>query len=282
MKKAKKTKLRFDTEKNARSLRLKRFAAAFSCFFVLLAGISLLLFLSHYNFNLSAITTPDDEQTTIEETTVRPIPQVEGVRNYLLVCSADDGNTVRFASIVTADMNGKTLSIKGLNTASTVTVAGCTGNFEKQLSYGGIAQLVLAAEKLSGVKIDKYITSTDSKFRSAVNYVGGVEINVEKAINIRRPDLTAIIGTGEQTMTGDTLLKYIRCFEDNPLKQAEIIAAMIEQKLNPSYLGKADRYYEKIINLTESDISVVDFSAMKLSFEALLYNKNSVKVTVTE
>lgn len=282
MKNGRKTKLRFDTEKNVRSLRLKRFAAAFSCFFILLAGISLLLFLSHYNFNLSAITAPADEQTTTEETTVRPIPQVEGVRNYLLVCTADDGNAVRFAGIVTADMNNKALSIKGLSTASSVSVAGCTGNFEKQLSYGGIAQLVLAAEKLSGIKIDKYVTSTDSDFRSAINYIGGVEIDVEKAIDIRTPDLTAVIGKGKQTMTGDTFLKYIRCFEGQQAKQAEIIAAAIEQKLTPSYLNKADRYYEKIINLTDSDISVVDFSAMKLSFEALLYGKESVTVTVTE
>ena len=206
---------------------------------------------------------------------------VNGVRSYLLVCTADDSKAVRFAGIVTADMDGRTLSIQGLDTAASIDVSGCTGNFEAQLNYGGIAQLVLAAEKLSGKKVNKYVTSTDSDFRSAINYVGGVEINVEKAIDIRRPDLTAVIGAGKQTMTGDTLLKYIRCFEGQPIKQAEIIAAAIEQKLTVSYLDKADRYYEKIINLTDSDISVVDFSAMKLSFEALLYDKTDVTVTVT-
>lgn len=280
MKRGNKTKLRFDTEKNVRSLRIKRFAAAFSCFFVLLGGISVLLLLKHYDFNLSAITAPGNEQTTAEETTVQPAPQVEGTRNYLLICTADSSNTVRFISVLTADMNNKSITLKGLDTSATVTVSGCTGNLEKQLDYGGMPQLVLAVEKLSGISIDKYVRSTDSKFKSIINYIGGIEINVEKAIDIRTPELTAIIGAGMQTMTGDTMLKYMRSFEGQPHKQADLISTMIEQKLVPANVTKADRYYEKIINLTESDISVVDFSSMKLSFEALLYESNKISVDV--
>ena len=66
MKNGNTSKLRFDTERNARSSRHKRFAAAFSCFFILLAGVSILLLLSHYDFNLSAVIKPADEQTTVE------------------------------------------------------------------------------------------------------------------------------------------------------------------------------------------------------------------------
>ena len=259
-------------------MRFKRFTVAFSCFFVLLASISFLLLLSHYNFNLSAITNVN-EQTTAEETTV-PAPKVEGVRNYLLVCTADADSTMRFAAVVTADMNNKALSIKALDTTASISAAGCTGTFAQHLAFGGSPQLVLAAEKMSGLKIDKYIRSTDSKFKSIINYVGGIEMDVEKAIDIRTPELTAIIGAGKQTMTGDTMLKYIRTFESNPTAQTEIIASMIEQKLTPSNLSKADSYYKRIINLADSNISVVDFAEMKRSFEALLYENTSVSVTV--
>ena len=254
---------------------------AFSCFFVLLASISFLLLLKHYDFNLSAIANPK-EQTTAEETTVQPVPKVDGVRNYLLVCTSDADNTMRFASVVTADMNSKTLSIKALNTSASVAAAGHTGTFSQHLSYGGSPQLLLAAEKLSGLKIDKYVCSKDSKFKSIINYVGGIEITVEKAIDIRTPELTAIIGAGKQTMTGDTMLKYMRVYENDPDKQAEIIALMIEQKLTSSNLSKADSYYKRIINLADSNISVVDFADMKRSFEALLYENKAVSVTVNK
>lgn len=281
LRQGRKKQLRFDTEKNVRSSHFKRFAVAFSCFFVLLASISFLLLLKHYDFNLSAIASPK-EQTTAEETTVQPAPQVEGVRNYLLVCTADADSTMRFAAVVTADMNNKVLSIKGLNTSASVTASGHTGTFSQHLSYGGSPQLMLAAEKLSGLKIDKYVCSKDSKFKSIINYVGGIEMTVEKAIDIRTPELTAIIGAGRQTMTGDTMLKYIRVFENSPEAQAQIIAQMIEQKLTPANLSKADSYYKRIINLADSNISVVDFADMKRSFEALLYESKSVSVTVNK
>ena len=81
-------------------------------------------------------------------------------------------------------------------------------------------------------------------------------------------------------MAGDTMLKYIRSFESQPNKQAEIIADMIEQKLTSAALANADAHYTKIINLIESDISVVNFADMQQGFKALLYDKNGVTVTV--
>lgn len=279
MKKSNKSKLRFDTIKNAQSSRSKRFAVAFSCFFVLFAAISVLLLLRHYNFDLSQMIKPADEQTTEEKSTEAPAPEVDGVRNYLLFCTADSDNTIRFISIVTADLNDKEISIKALDPTASVSAPGCTGTFSTQLGYG-TAQLVLAVENYSGVKIDKYVRSTDSKFKSIINYLGGIEVNVENQIDIRTPELTAVIAKGKQTMAGDTLLKYIRCFETQPQKQAEIIASMIEQKLTAANLANADSHYTKIINLTESDISVVNFAEMQQSFKALLYNTNNVTVTV--
>ncbi len=280
MKKGNKHKLRFSTEKSSRSLRFRRFAVAFSCFFILLASVSFFLLLRHYDFDLSAIASHGDEEKTTEETPTAPAPEVEGVRNYLLICTADGNNSIRFISIVTADLDRKALNIRPLDPAEKVSVTGCNGTFSQQLDYGGTAQLVLAVEESSGIVIDKYVRSTDSDFKSIVNYVGGIEVNVEKQIDIRTPELTAVIAKGPQTMTGDVLLKYIRCFENNPEKQAEIISDMIEQKVTVNHLNKADTYYKKIINLTESNISIVDFEDMKRSFRALLYDTNSISVSV--
>ena len=113
MKKGNNKPLRFDTRKNVRSMRVKRFAAAFSCFFVLLGGVSFLLLLRYYNFDLSAIGNPAEE-TTVEETTVKPEPQVSGSYRYLLLCTADSSNEVRFAAVLNADMETLELSVTPL------------------------------------------------------------------------------------------------------------------------------------------------------------------------
>ena len=279
MKKGNNKPLRFDTRKNVRSMRVKRFAAAFSCFFVLLGGISFLLLLRYYNFDLSAIGNPAEE-TTVEETTVRPEPQVSGSYRYLLLCTADSGNEIRFAAVLNADMEKLELSVTPLDASQKISYGGCTGNLSAQLDFGGEKQLASALEAANGIKIDKFIRSTDSSFKSLINSFGGFETTVEEAIDVRSDKLTAIIGAGRQSMTGDTLLKYLRYYENEPKTQAEIIADIIEQEITPANFKKADSHYTKVINLVKSDISVVDFASVKTGIDALLYSGEAVKVSV--
>lgn len=278
MKTGNKKPLRFDTQKNVRSMRFKRFAAAFSCFFVLLAGLSVLLLLSFYDFDLSAIGNPNPDETSTLETTTKPLPEVTGQSNYLLLCTADGSNTVYFAFILSADMDAGVLTLHPLSPNRTVAAPGCTGTLEQQLDYGGEQQLVTAVENSCAVDIDKYIRSTDSGFKSVIAAFGGFETNVKEAVDVRSDKLTAIISAGEQTMTGDTLLKYIRCYEDEPLKQAEIVAELFEQTLTPLNFAKADSYYTKVINLCKSDISVLDFAQIKNGINALLSAEETVDV----
>lgn len=279
MKKGNNKPLRFDTRKNVRSMRVKRFAAAFSCFFVLLGGISFLLLLRYYNFDLSAIGSPAEE-TTVEETTVKPEPQVSGSYRYLLLCTADSGNEIRFAAVLNADMEALELSVTPLDASQKLSYGGCTGSLSAQLDFGGEKQLASALEAANGIKIDKFIRSTDSSFKSLINSFGGFETTVEEAIDVRSDRLTAIIGAGRQSMTGDTLLKYIRYYENEPKKQAEIIADIIEQEITPANFKKADSHYTRVINLVKSDISVVDFASVKTGIDALLYSGEAVKVSV--
>ena len=81
-------------------------------------------------------------------------------------------------------------------------------------------------------------------------------------------------------MSGDTLLKYLRCYDDNPRRQCEILALVFRQKLIRENLDRADKLYETIINRVESDISVFDFQSMKLSLEELVSDEKSVRVIV--
>ena len=149
-----------------------------------------------------------------------------------------------------------------------------------ELDFGGEKQLASALEAENGIKIDKYIRSTDSSFKSLINSFGGFETTVEEAIDVRSDRLTAIIGAGKQSMTGDTLLKYIRYYENEPKTQAEIIADIVEQEITPANFKKADSHYTRVINLVKSDISVVDFASVKTGIDALLYSGEAVKVSV--
>ncbi|MBR6635204.1 MAG: LCP family protein, partial [Clostridia bacterium] len=227
----------------------------------------------------SAIGNPAEE-TTVEETTVKPEPQVSGSYRYLLLCTADADNEVRFAAVLNADMEALELSVTPLDASQKLSYGGCTGNLSAQLDFGGEKQLASALEANNGLKIDKFIRSTDSSFKSLINSFGGFETTVEEAIDVRSDKLTAIIGAGKQSMTGDTLLKYLRYYENEPKTQAEIIADIIEQEITPANFKKADSHYTRVINLVKSDISVVDFASVKTGIDALLYSGEAVMVSV--
>lgn len=278
MKKSNNKTLRFDTQKNVRSSRTKRFVAAFSCFFVLLAGISFLFLLSYYDFNLSAIGSPPAEESTTEQVT-QAAPQVEGEKNFLLFCTADSDNTVYFAAILHADMNNARLSLTPLDPDELYTASGVTGTLSQQLDSGAEKQLIKAIETKTNIPVDKFVRSTENSFKALITAFGGYTTKIHEAIDIRSDKLTVIINEGEQTLTGDTLLRYIRSRE-TPEEQAEILADLISKEITDSNFAKADSLFSRIVNTATSNISVLDFARIKTGIEALLYNSEIVHVFV--
>ncbi len=265
------TKLRFNTRKDERTAKAKRFAIAFACFFVLLGSISFLLLLKYYDFDLKKIAGTKEEASVTQEVTTISVGEVQGSYNYLLLCTSDTDNEVRFAAVLTADTDACVLSISPIPTDKKIAAPdGTSGTVQQQLDAGGVNRLVSALEHTCSIDIAKYIRSTDSGFKSVINTVGGVAITVEKSIDIRSEKLTFIINEGEQTMSGDTLLKYLRYYEGDTAKQAEILSAVFRQKLSSADFASADRIYTKMINAVESDISVLDFEGIKRGVQKLI------------
>ena len=138
------------------------------------------------------------------------------------------------------------------------------------LDDGGVSRLLSALEYTCSIKIAKYIRSTDSGFKAAVNAVGGIVMTVPESIDVHSEKLTFIINQGEQTMNGDTLLKYLRYHEGDLAGQMEILAEIFRQTFTAAEFSSADRVYTKMINAVESDISVLDFEQIKRGVQQLI------------
>lgn len=273
------TKLRFNTQKDERAAKALRFAIAFVCFFVLLGGVSFLLLLKYYDFDLSKIAKTKEEESSVAETTTAAVQAYRGEYNFLLLCTADDDNEVRFAAVLTADMTQGSLTVSPMETDKPVAAPdGGSGTLQQMLDQGGVNRLVSALEHTCGIRISKYIRSTDSGFKSVINTVGGVVVTVPENIDVHSEKLTFIINQGEQTMNGDTLLKYLRYHDGDLPGQAEILAAIFRQKLTAASFESADNVYTKMINAVESDISVLDFEQIKRGVQQLLAGGEPVAV----
>ncbi len=273
------TKLKFNTQKDERTAKALRFVIAFVCFFVLLGGVSFLLLLKYYDFDLSKIAKTQEEESSTEASETAAAQAFRGEYNFLLLCTADDGNEVRFAAVLTADMDHSELTVSPIETDKPVAAPdGSRGTLEQMLDEGGVNRLVSALEHTCGITVAKYIRSTDSGFKAVINTVGGVVLTVPENIDVHSEKLTFIINQGEQTMNGDTLLKYLRYHEGDLAEQAGILAALFRQKLTAAEYESAENIYTKMINTVESDISVLDFEQIKRGVSQLLADGEPVAV----
>ena len=273
------TKLRFNTQKDERTAKAARFVIAVVCFFVLLGGVSFLLLLKYYDFDLSRIAKPQEEESSVAPSETAAVQEIRGEYNFLLLCTSDSDNEVRFAAVLTADMSHGVLSGSPIETDKPIAAPdGGSGTLQQMLDEGGLNRLVSALEHTCSVEITKYIRSTDSGFKTVINTVGGVVVTVPESIDVHSEKLTFIINQGEQTMNGDTLLKYLRYHDGDLPGQAEILAAIFRQKLTAAEFASADRIYTKMINTVESDISVLDFEQIKRGVQQLIAAGEPVEI----
>ena len=100
----------FKTESGARSSLKKKLIIAFGVAAFLIFTVGVALFLKQYNYDMSNVVEKPSGEETTEETTAE-VPFYEGKPNYLLVCTADGDSSVRFAILMTADMENKCVAL---------------------------------------------------------------------------------------------------------------------------------------------------------------------------
>ena len=274
------TNLRFHTDSDKKNIKFKRFLLVFFLAVLIIGGTGTALFLKYYDYDFNNVVADYSKEETTSRQEQLTVPDIEGVTNMLLCCTSDAGNKLRYACILSVDMDTHKLLLTPLMRDVAIECGECVGTLEQQLDFGGDKQLVAAVESATGCVMDKFIRCKDSGFRAVMNSLGTVTVNVTKNLDVRDGELIAIFNKGEQEMSGDTLLKYLRCYDDNPRRQCEILALVFRQKLIRENLDRADKLYETIINRVESDISVFDFQSMKLSLEELVSDEKSVRVIV--
>ncbi len=274
MRNNRKNKLKFSTVKNEKSGKTFRFAVAFLCFFVLFGGLSVLVLLRYYDFDLSSMVTPEQVSEDSSQTSAVPeLEPVSGVDYFLLYCTSDSGDVLNFTAVLKADLNNLKLTVLALASSQEATVDGKAATLAEHLALGGAQRLTSAIESLCGVKIKHCVASKNVGFRKAVNVMGGLTVDVPQSIDWRTNELTVIIREGEQQMNGDTLLKYMLYNSARPGVQADIICKMLDSYIVPGNTDLAPTYFEKVVNHVETDISVLDFSAMLPPLRALAYGE---------
>lgn len=279
-----KTSLEFKTDKEQAGRRKLTFGLFFGIGTVMLACVCLLLLLKEYDFDVDNIIGRVSETSETSGESTEQMAKPEGKANFLLLCSDDAGEKVHHAAILSVDLGKVKMTVKTVDAKKKVTVNNLTGDLSKQLSHGGMTQVVAAVETLTETDISRYIRATDTSFKGLVKVFGGVPCTVDKKISYSVDGVGYIIEKGTQTLTADMSYKYMYYLsqqnENMPEKMSEFLSDMLSAFMTQSNFGRIDSIYKSLVNILDTDISAYDFANNKANLGYLIENFEGQKAKI--
>ncbi|MBQ4626028.1 MAG: LCP family protein [Clostridia bacterium] len=254
----------FQTKRQSSNGELKKFAAVFAACVIGIAGISCLAILSKYDFDVkSAVGGNSETETSVAETTTEPVT-ASAQGTVLFWCADSSAENLRFLWLCRFGVPENEVTLYSLDPKAVVMSNGVSRTFEGCYSASGETGLIKAVEEFAGVKIDRYIGSTDSTFKTMINYFGGVEINVPEQTEYRSGEFNLMLIKGRQNIKGDTMFRYMRYLatlgSEGRTRQSEVLMQILKNILSSKNLEKMGKIYSKLSNTLKTDITIVDFS----------------------
>ncbi len=251
-----KNKLNFANARAEKAKRMRAFILSFTAFILVFGAVSLLIFMKSLDFDLGNLAKGDEgESTTTEETTEAP-SQVQAMdANILLVCY-DTNNHLSLLAFVSSEKDAQQISVSLLDTAQAYTKDGTQTTLQACFANSGMAGLKSAVEQVYGAAVDRYIKVSESNLKKVISKIGDVSVEVVEPIQYRGSDYSLFLDGGVQMLTGDLFIKYLKYTSGS--SKAQAVCALVQTTLNAFREDNRDSMFNSLVNLSDTDISVVD------------------------
>jgi anionic cell wall polymer biosynthesis LytR-Cps2A-Psr (LCP) family protein len=219
----------------------------------------MVLFMYSLDFDINNLveSTTKLEETTTEE--VKPVYSVESLSGnsniMFIVTDSDDKVQSVFCTLV--DFDNKTFKVKQVNGDAQYlygktykSINGIYTDFSKI----GVANFL--SEKWN-INVDKYVVFKMTDLRKFLSSFNGITVNVTENVNYKSGEFNLELSKGKQELSGEKALSYLMVC-DNENKE-QVICDIVASVLNAEYLDEAENLFKKFANLSETDISVIDF-----------------------
>ena len=255
----KKSKLNFASERQTRAKRLRAFVISFVAFILVFGTVSILVFMKSLDFNLdNLIRQPQDSTEQSTDTTQAPTIAAAPVNaTTLFVCYGDEDEILQL-SLVSTNAEENNIMVATLDPFTSVTVNSTGNTFQGWFQTTGINGLLQAVETNTQLKIDRYIKQSESNLKKVITKVGDITVDIPQAISYRGTDFSLFLESGQQKLTGDLFIKYLRYAGTE--EQANAVCALLRQTLQSFTEENLDTMFNYIFNLSESNFSVMDYA----------------------
>jgi len=218
---------------------------------------------------------------------------VEQKLNFLILGSdALNQGINRADSIMVAsvDLKDGQIGILSLPRDTRVQIPGKEGyhKLNAAYAYGGSELIKETVEKLIKVPIDYSISTDFNGFKSIINTLGGIEVNVAKDLKYidQAGGLYIDIPAGNQTLYGQQALEYIRFRHDRLgdigriRRQQKFIKAVMDKILTPKVIFKIPKLIKQLSDNIETDLPMTKGLklAIELTDEIRDFNRSKIKM----
>jgi LCP family protein required for cell wall assembly len=143
-----------------------------------------------------------------------------------------------------------------------------------QVPGGGPGELEAVMANTFGLRIDRYVVVSFSAFEQGIDTIGGVDINIAKAIHDEHYPLRDGTGTiaidfpaGQVHMDGATALIYARTRHDSSdfqrmRRQQRVLYAVRDKLLSPGTLPQLPALAQLLVNSARTDLSFEDLALL--------------------
>lgn len=282
----------FDLQRknNAKNKKKRKliFVCAFLCFTLILGSVSFLLLWKSLDYDFNNFFHKSDETTDAVQTTAPPTSRASYSGNYrfLLAVTSDDLAQLRFVNLVDIDLSEKTIKIipVDLNLKNSETKESCSSVFKNK----GIKELGAFIGAYYGTDVSRYISVTDTGYKSIFRILGNITVNISEDIEYDTPDMFLEMFKGQNELTPEKTYKYMKyiCETKKGYECSELNARIIEAAFVAFYTSEnfvdGDSLFSQLINQTQTDISIVDYTNAKDEMQSLLpqTSKDKLKVFV--
>ena len=220
-------------------------------------------------------TTPKDSEIVeqFDDGTLEAVVIEEEKCNVLIMGTDTSGMLTDVLMIAQIDPIKKKASILSIPRDTYIKYKNYTGKingvhsryYNKELKSGS-EDVILAVKELTGMPIHHYIKFNTKAFRQCVDELGGVDFYVPQNMKYSDPaqDLYIDLKKGQQHLDGDKAEQLVRfrSYKNGDIGrikvQQDFIAALLEQKLNLTYVGEVGDIYSVIIENLETSMSPED------------------------
>ena len=271
----KKNKLRFMTEKQKSNRRAAITYIVVAVIAILLVCVSLIVLFKNKKENPQ---TDKEPSTNPQKSASKNLPDVAKI---LILIPESDRSKIYYMGILEINSKSNKIKLEPIDKGSLIPSENMT--FAEYYEEKGLVTTASQIASVKKIKIDRYIAVHSGNIGSFCKNTGFLQKDFPKEIDYQGKDFRLQIKKGKNKISGNEMLKLLRYYEVSDSStymnsQSKVIAEYLTQAFNKKNLEMGDDFFNSLVNLTDTNISVVDYTKYKNYLIEL--NEKNVEVEV--